>query len=187
MYKIDEILIDEDVLTSYFSCDLRKCEGACCTFPGEYGAPLKDEEIEEINNSVEAAKEYLSERSLKILGRDGFYEGEKGKLNTVCIDKKDCVFVFYDGQIALCALEKAYFEGKSKFRKPISCHLFPIRVGNYNSKYIYYERIEECDPAIEKGCRERIKLADSLKEALERAYGDEWTEKFITLSNNIKK
>jgi len=187
MYNLDDILIDEDVLSAYFSCDLIKCKGACCTFPGEYGAPLKDEEIEDMRNSLEAARDYLSERSKKILDKYGFYEGKKGKLTTVCIDKKDCVFVYYENNIALCALEKAFFEGKSRFRKPISCHLFPIRVGNYGGKYLYYEKIEECDPAIDKGCKEKRRLVESLEESLKRSFGDDWTDKFIKLSYTIKK
>lgn len=187
MYNIDDVLIDESITSSYFSCDLKKCKGACCTFPGEYGAPLKDEELAEIEQCLEAAKEYMPKRSIQVLEKEGFHEGKPGKKTTVCINKRDCVFVYYDGSIALCALERAYIDGKTKFRKPVSCHLFPIRVGNYGGKYIYYEKIEECEPAVCKGRAEHKYLTSSVKESLERAFGEEWTQKLIELSQNDQK
>ena len=117
---------------------------------------------------------------------EGFYEGREGKYTTVCINKKDCVFVYYEGKIALCALERAFSDGKTNFRKPISCHLFPIRVGNYGGKYIYYEKIEECEAAVCKGRKEHKYLGCSVKDSLIRAFGEEWTNKLIDLSPNGK-
>ncbi len=184
MYNIDEILVDETITTSYFSCDLEKCKGACCTFPGKYGAPLKDEEIPEIEKCLEAAKEYMPKRAIQVLKKEGFSKGRPGKQNTVCIDDKDCVFVYYQGNIALCALERAFIDGKTKFRKPISCHLFPIRVGDFAGKYIYYEKIDECRPAINKGKAEQAILPCYVENALVRAFGEDWTEKLILISND---
>jgi hypothetical protein len=118
----------------------------------------------------------MSERSLKVLKEDGFSEGNPGELTTVCIEKKDCVFVYYENgnKIALCALEKAYMNGETNFKKPISCHLFPIRVSGYGKKNMYYQRITECEPGRNLGRKENIALIESLKEALIRAYGESW-------------
>lgn len=178
MILIDKILVDTEVANANFSCDLKQCKGACCTFPGEYGAPLQEDELWQIENSVEAAKEYLSERSLKILETEGFSTKMEGDLYTNCIDKKDCVFVFYDeNEVAKCALEKAYYDGKTKFKKPLSCHLFPIRVGSFGGKYLYYEKIKECSPGVAKGNAEGVKMVEALKEPLTRAFGKNFYDK----------
>ncbi len=177
MILIENVLIDDAIAKSNFSCELNGCKGACCTFPGEYGAPLKQEEIELINQSKNAAREYLSEKSKKVLDTEGFAKEIDGELFTVCIEKKDCVFVYYEGQIAKCALEKAYYDGKTKWKKPLSCHLFPIRVGNFAGKYLYYEKIKECNPGVANGNAQNIKLYKYLKEPLTRAYGASWYKK----------
>lgn len=174
MILIDNVLVDERIGTTDFDCDLSKCKGACCTFPGEYGAPVLDEEIPAIKESLAFALEYLSETSKNIIEKIGFVVGEPDNMTTVCIDKRDCVFVFYEGDIAFCALEKAFREGKTSFKKPISCHLFPIRVGTFGGKSLYYEKIPQCDPAIANGRLKGLKIYTSVKEALIRAFGEKW-------------
>lgn len=184
MILIDSILVDERIGTTDFDCDLSKCKGACCTFPGEYGAPVLDEEISDIMNSLPFALEYLSDKSKNVIEKIGFVAGEPGNMTTVCIDKRDCVFVFYDGDIALCALEKAFREGKTSFKKPISCHLFPIRVGSFGGKSLYYEKISQCEPAIPNGRRKGLKIYSSVKEALIRAFGDKWYNNYTEKLNS---
>lgn len=174
MILIDKVLVSEDIITTKFHCHLSECKGACCTFKGEYGAPLLNNEIELVEASKEAAAEYLSERSIGVLKKKGFYEGKADNYSTICIEETDCVFVFYEGDIAKCALEKAYLDGKTKFRKPLSCHLFPIRVSNFGGDYLYYSKFPECDPALAHGEEQGIHIYESVKEALIRAYGEEW-------------
>jgi len=181
MYQIDEILVDQEILNSKFSCDLKKCKGACCTFPGDNGAPLKDDEVQSIMASLEVASKYLSPKSLRIIESKGFFDGKKGAYYTRCINKRDCVFVYYEGDIAKCSLERAYFNGESNFRKPISCHLFPIRVGSFGGDYLYYEKISECNPAIIKGESENTSMVSFTKDSLTRAYGKKWVEKLEEL------
>ena len=177
--KLENYTIDERIHNVQFACDLAKCKGACCTFYGVDGAPLKEDELEKIVNNLDAAKEYLSQTSISYIDNYGYAKrGLSGELTTQCINNRDCVFVYYEGDIAKCAIEKAYFEGKSNFRKPISCHLFPIRVQNGN---IYYEEIPECQPGVEKGADENIALLDFLDEPLERQFGRDFT---IKLKNN---
>ncbi len=179
MFIIDNILVDEEIGRAKFACNLDACNGACCTFEGDFGAPVLEEEVELIKESFGAAWEYLSDKSRKYIENHGFVEGEGDDLATVCIDNKDCVFVYYDGKKALCALERAYFDGKTKFRKPISCHLFPIRVGQFGGPMLYYEKISECKDAVARGKEENIALLECVKDALIRKYGEEWFDALI--------
>ena len=172
--EIDGKIIENEISGSLFACDLDKCKGACCTFPGEFGAPLADEEVPAISENLESVKKYLSDKSINIIENEGFIQGVPGSLTTNVINKKDCVFVFYDGNIAKCAIEKAYFDHKSSFRKPLSCHLFPIRVNSGENDYLHYQKIEECEPGRKLGLNENLKLIDSLKDALIRAYGEDF-------------
>lgn len=187
MILINDVLVEEEIASTHFSCDLKKCKGACCTFPGEFGAPVADHEVELIEQSLDAAKGYLSERSIKYIEEHGYVKGDKGSYNTVCIEDKDCVFVYWEDDIAFCALEKAYREGESDFMKPLSCHLFPVRVGKFGGESLYYEKISECKPALKKGKKENLKIHDTVKAALIRAYGEEWFEEYLEKINNLNK
>ena len=179
MILINDILVEDRIATNYFECDLEKCKGACCTFPGEYGAPLLEEEVDKIREVFPIVKEYLSEKSLNYIKEHGQVQGDPEHHTTMCIDKKDCVFVYYEGEIALCEIEKAYRDGKIDFKKPISCHLFPIRVGYYNGQYLYYEKISQCNPAIPNGFEKNVKIHQSVSEALIRSFGKEWYDKYL--------
>jgi hypothetical protein len=173
--------VDPKIFEINFSCDLEKCKGACCTVYGDTGAPLLDDEIEKIARNLEAAKEYLSERSLRYLEKYGFWmKDDFGALATKCIRNQDCVLVYYEGDVAKCALEKAYFEGKSDFRKPISCHLFPIRVRDGK---LIYEQFSVCSPALKKGEDEKIQMYKFLKESIVRRFGEEFYQELERLNS----
>lgn len=176
MILIDKILVNEEIIETNFHCDLKQCKGACCTFRSEFGAPVLNSEISIIEEILPAAFEYLPKKSINIIKSKGFYEGVPGNYSTVCIDSTDCVFVFYEGDVAKCAIEKAYFDGKIKFRKPLSCHLFPIRVSDFGGEYIFYSQFSECSPALKLGERKDTKIYQFVKEALIRAYGEDWYE-----------
>ncbi|MCX6153756.1 MAG: DUF3109 family protein [Candidatus Kapabacteria bacterium] len=181
MVIIEEIGLEKELLKAKFACDLDKCKGACCTFPGDYGAPVADDEIVSLDLAVEPAKKYLTENSKNYISNHSYLQGETGSYTTNVIDGCDCVFVFYDGDIAKCAIEKAYFNGETEFRKPISCHLFPIRATYYGGRYLYYEKIKECKPAVDKGEKENVKLIDFLKTPLEKKYGKSFFEEVCNL------
>jgi hypothetical protein len=166
--------VDEQLTETKFLCDLGSCHGACCTMKGGAGAPLLDKEVQMIRDAVVPASRYLSTRSLKILAKENPVVGSKGDHTTLCIDDADCVFVFYEDGAAKCAIEKAYFNGETDFRKPISCHLFPARVADFGGPYIYYEEIPECRPALENGRETGVRAFEMLKESLVRAFGEEW-------------
>ncbi len=185
MITIDNIKIDSEIPEAKFLCDLKSCKGACCTFYGDNGAPLTEEEVFRISDNLEKIKKYLSERSLNHIKERGFVKGASGTYTTECIDKKECVFVIWDGDVAKCGIEKAYHNGDSNFRKPLSCHLFPVRIANTNNgQYMYYEKIEECEPGVENGKRQDIGMIEMLEESLVRAYGRDWYEKLKKIASN---
>ena len=128
----DDKLIDEDIFKKKFACDLKKCKGACCTFYGDFGAPVLDNEVKIIEAFYPIVKKYLSMRSVNYIENKGMIEGSPENYTTVCIDKKECVFVYWEDGIAFCAIEKAYLKGEIDFRKPLSCHLFPIREASWS-------------------------------------------------------
>jgi hypothetical protein len=175
---LDRFLIDQNIPNTCFACDLERCKGACCTMPGQRGAPLLDEEIEEIEKAFPVVKKYLSFRHKDTIEERGLIQGRKGDHTTQVVDRQACVFAIFENGIAKCAFEKAYLNHEIQWRKPLSCHLFPIRVAAGTPERLRFEEIAECRPAMERGAREQILLSDYLRTALIRAYGGEWYEEF---------
>jgi hypothetical protein len=174
MIIVADTIIDETVTSSSFCCDLHACKGVCCCLEGGRGAPLTDEEVSLVTATFPFAKEYLSARNLDVIAREGLVEGWDGSYATPCVEHKECVYVYFADGIALCAFERAYNEGKTPWRKPISCHLFPIRVGRAGRTYLRYEQMAECLPARQSGETRNISLVDFLKDPLIRAFGEPW-------------
>lgn len=186
MYLIDNILVDEQISENHFLCDLNRCKGACCNVFGVSGAPLKDEEIDILFAIFDTVKPYLSEKSLQYIEKNNFYQGEPGDYSTNCINNRDCVFVTYDSNnIAYCGIEKAYRDGKTDYKKPISCHLFPVRVGDFGGKALYYEKMSCCKTALYNGKEKDVKIYQMTKEALIRGFGKEWYDKYCNFINNL--
>jgi hypothetical protein len=178
MFVVGEAVIDEAVAQARFACDLEQCRGACCTLPGGRGAPLIDEECAELERAFPAAAKYLSEEHLRVIGRDGLFEGVSGQFSTTCVNDRDCVFVYYEGNVARCSLEKAWLNGESGWRKPVSCHLFPLRVSRGAAQIVRYEKLPECSPGRRLGEASNIPLSTFLKDALVRLYGEVWYDAF---------
>lgn len=174
MILADSTVVDDAVVSARFCCDLQSCAGACCCLEGGRGAPLEDAEVPLLRDAYPAVKEYLPQRSREIIDQNGCVEGRPGDYATVCIDRRECVFVYFDGTIAKCSLERAYHEGRIPQRKPISCHLFPIRVRRFGQQFVRYEEIAECQAGRDKGAAQQIRLLDFLKDALIRRFGEEW-------------
>ena len=183
MIVIGTARIEEPVVQANFACDLVKCKGACCTLPGGRGAPLLDEEIPELKRAFPIVKKYLPDRHLETIERVGFYEGYPGSQATTCIEQRACVFVYYEGDVAKCSLERAFLNGETTWRKPISCHLFPIRVSNNPGKTLRYEQIEQCESGRERGEKEEIGLYKFLKAPLTRLFGEQWYNEFEQTCN----
>ncbi len=183
MIIVGETVIDDGVLNASFCCDLDVCKGACCYLVGGRGAPLDDDEAEEIERAFPAIRGYLPERSLQVIEKHGLVDGRPGDYATRCVDDRECVFVYFDNGIARCAFERAYLEEKISWRKPLSCHLFPIRVRRFGREFIRYEEIDECRGGRERGQQEQIPLYTFLETPLTRKYGQHW---FRSLLETVK-
>jgi Protein of unknown function (DUF3109) len=179
MIIVDDILVSEEIFEKQFVCNLSKCKGACCV-AGEAGAPLKKGEIETLKLEFENYKPYLTSEGIGAILRDGYssYDAEDKDDKTMLIDGGPCAYINYDEKgIAICGIEKAYFDGKTTFRKPISCHLYPIResgIGKITA--VNYEEWEICSDACALGEELKVPVFKFLKEPLIRAYGEDFFE-----------
>jgi hypothetical protein len=182
MFIIGEAVVDEAVLQASFCCDIVRCKGACCCIEGGRGAPLEDSEILEIKKAFPSVKQHLPERSLRVIEDVGLFEGTPGDYATPCVERRECVFASFENGVALCSFEKAYERGETRWRKPMSCHLFPIRIRKVETDTIQYEQIDECAPGRERGLLQSVRLHEFLREPLVRKYGEAWyTELLATL------
>jgi hypothetical protein len=179
MFIIGEAIVQEDVVSVKFACDVSKCKGACCTLEGGSGAPLLDAEIEEIRRVLPATRRYLNTEHRQMLDKLGFYEGNPGHYSTLCINDKPCIFVYYEDDIARCSLERVYLEGHTDWVKPISCHLYPVRISQKSGILVRYDQIPECSPARQRGREENIALFEFLEVPLRRRFGAEWYEELL--------
>jgi len=163
-----------------FECNLEACRGACCTMPGAYGAPLRSEELPMIEAILPKVEKYLPARHREEVRRRGFAQGPEHHQTTVCVDNGACVFVSFDNGIARCAFETAYIAGEIDWRKPLSCHLFPLREQPGAVPGLRFEWIPECQPAIVRGEERGTALIEFLRDALVRHLGDDG---YTTLHN----
>ena len=172
MIQIENKIISKDVFEKQFICDLNACKGACC-IEGDSGAPLLREELEIMDNIYMHVRPYMSKKGIEIVDKVGVYVVDSdGDLTTPLINNLECAFVVDEGGISKCAIEKAYSEKKIKFKKPISCHLFPIRITEYKEfDAINYESIKICSPACDLGKQMQVPVYKFLKFPLIRKYG----------------
>ncbi len=176
MIEIGSTIISRDVFEEHFLCDLLKCKGACCV-EGDSGAPLTKEEAQIIEAEFPAYADYLPGKHKHEIEKQGFSVIDKdGDLVTPLVNNGQCVYTFTDEKgILKCAIEKAFFEGKTTFRKPVSCHLFPIRITAYKRfDAVNYQELAICKPGKECGRSAKLPLYKFLKEPLIRKYGEEW-------------
>ncbi len=181
------VLLNENDLTSPFLCDVQKCKGACCFIEGELGAPLKNEEVSTINSLIPKILHLLPQTSVKVIKEQGGVIRYNNKYFTNVLNNRECVFAFFENGIARCAFEYEYLRGEINFRKPISCHLFPIREYTFLFTELVYVKLPECRDGIACGIENEQPLYVSLKEALVRRFGEEWykgLEKKLNNSNN---
>ena len=188
MIEIGKTIVSLDVIESKFCCDLDHCKGACCV-DGDSGAPLTTEEAETIENLYPVFKEYLSPENVAEISRQGFSViDQDGDLVTPIVGKNECVFTFVDERgITRCAIERAYFEKRSTFRKPVSCHLFPIRITGYKRfDGVNYEKLKICKAGRTNGKSNNLPLWKYLEEPLTRKYGEEWYQELKLVAENLQ-
>ena len=186
--QVGDVLLSSEILTEQFCCDLSVCKGACCV-EGDAGAPVTMEEIGEIEDCLDTVWADLSASAQSVIDKQGVaYTDQEGDLVTSIVRGKDCVFTYYGDlcstkDCCLCALEKAYRAGKTRFCKPVSCALYPIREKRLGNDLVglNYNRWEVCKAAIEKGKAEGTPLYHYLEAPLRRRFGDEWYEELLAV------
>ncbi|HEY8388780.1 MAG TPA: DUF3109 family protein [Parasegetibacter sp.] len=181
MIAIDNILVSDEVVESHFVCDLQKCKGGCCV-DGDAGAPLEKAELKKIEEVFDAVKPYLSRKALDEIEKQGLYVYDKefGWV-TPTINSQICVYGLTDDNgIVKCAIEQAYLDGKVTWKKPVSCHLFPVKVSQSSDKQLYFVNYEPredlCRPACSLGKKLKVPAYVFLKESLIRKFGEEFFE-----------
>lgn len=189
MLQIDETVVSFDLLDEKFVCDLIHCKGACC-IEGDDGAPLLQEEIQIIDNLLPIVWNDLTEKSKNIINKKGFFYNDRaGEPVTSIVNGAECVFTYTDENgICKCAIEKAFREGKTDFYKPISCHLYPVRLQKYDGyTAVNYHRWNVCNCARKLGKELKIPIYKFLKEPLIRKFGQEWFNQLEIADIEMKK
>ena len=192
MIVIDNIIVSDEVMSEQFVCDLNKCKGGCCE-DGDSGAPLSNEELEHLREFIEEIKPYLSTEGLKVLEKEGLYkyDQEFGWV-TPTIAGKICAYGSRDQHgIIKCGIEQAYLDKKISWKKPISCHLFPVKITRSkrrDQEYVNYEPREDlCKAACKLGKQLKVPVYIFLKEALIRKYGPDFYSTLEATALHIKK
>lgn len=186
MILIDNVLIHEDILKEGFVCDLDKCRGACC-WEGEYGAPLEENEIIEIQKILDLVLNELPEINRDTIRKSGVsvWYSDLEKNGTPLMEDGACAFLIREkGGIGKCAFEKVWQEGKTEFKKPVSCHLYPIRINQSeftDMEFVNYDRWKICSAACALGKKLSVPLFEFCSDALERKYGLDFIEKLRAL------
>ena len=187
--QVGNVLVSPDVFTQKFCCDLEVCHGACC-IEGDAGAPVTIEEIASIEENVDAVWNELSASAQSVIDQQGVaYIDREGDMVTSIVGRKDCVFTCYQKGTCLCALEKVYRNGQTRFCKPISCALYPIRekaLGN-GLVGLNYHRWKICQCGVEKGKELNLPLYQFLKVPLIRRFGQHWYDELCAVANQLRR
>lgn len=189
MLQIDKTLISLDVLEKSFVCDLGACKGHCCV-EGDSGAPLEDDETVLIEKYYDVFEKYMTKKGIKTVAKKGkWLIDSDGDKVTPLINNAECAYTYKDEKgTILCAIEKAYLEKEIDFHKPISCHLYPIRITAYRDfDAVNYESNKLCIPARINGEKLGVPLYKFVKEPLIRKYGEEWYKQLEIAAEELSK
>ena len=185
--EIDNILVSEDILTEEFCCDLDACKGICCV-EGDAGAPVTLDEIGGIESALDDVWDDMSASAQAVVDKQGVaYTDRDGDLVTSIVGGKDCVFTCYQDGCCLCALERAYRDGRTAFCKPISCALYPIREKRLSNGMtaLNYNRWDVCRDAVRKGRELHLPVYKFLREPLTRRFGDDFYQKLSAAADML--
>lgn len=189
MIEIDDKIVSADILRECFACDLGKCKGICCV-EGDAGAPLELEEVDELEENYAAYAPYMTEEGRREVERQGFMVVDSdGDYTTPLVNNAECAYAFEENGITFCAIERAYREGKSSFLKPISCHLYPIRVMKFSNGTfgLNYHRWGVCHDAVGCGRKIGLPIYKALKEPIIRRFGEEFYKALECAEELIKE
>ena len=188
MLQIDDSIISFEVLQKKFTCDLKKCKGACCVH-GDSGAPLEDKETEILKDIYPLIKPFMRKEGIEAVEKQGTHVIDSdGDKVTPLVNNKECSYVIFENGIAFCAIERAFHAKKIDFQKPISCHLYPIRITKYKDfEAVNFHHWDICKPAMAAGEKSDTPLYIFLQEPLTRKYGAEWFEKLKIADAHLSK
>ncbi|MBK0402563.1 DUF3109 family protein [Adhaeribacter sp. BT258] len=183
MIVLQNTVISDDVRDKFFVCNLEKCKGACCV-EGDLGAPLEEGELKILQDNYEQIKPYLSRKGREAIEEQGLYIKDwEGDFSTPTIKDRECAYAIYDESLTLkCGIEQAYLDGKISWKKPISCHLYPIRITKYDGfEALNYDKWGICSAACSFGEELGVPVYKFLKEPLVRRYGADWYQELENL------
>lgn len=190
MLEIQDTLISLDLFSQQFCCDLERCRGCCCE-EGDAGAPVAIDEVAQLEDAADKLWDELTPDAQEVIVSQGVvYNDITGELVTSIVGGRDCVFATHDAEgHCLCVIDRAYRQGRVKFQKPISCHLYPVRLKTLSNgtTALNYDRWDICQCAVEKGCQLALPLYKFLKEPLIRRFGEDWYREVETAADELKK
>ncbi len=176
MIQLGKTIVSEDIIEKDFTCNLAACKGACCV-DGDAGAPVEDNERQILKDIYPKVKSFMSSKGIKAVEKQGIYTtNDDGEYETPLVNGAECAYVVFDKKnTALCAIEEAYNSGVVDFKKPISCHLYPVRIQDYSDfAAINYHKWPICDDACTLGAALQVPVYKFVKEALIRKFGEDW-------------
>lgn len=177
IFEIDRYLVSSDILTVYFACDYEQCKGCCCII-GDSGAPVEEEEIAQLEENYPLFKPFMTPLGVEEIERNGVAEIDAdGDLVTPLVNRMECAYTCFDeDENCFCAIEKSYCAGKSRYKKPVSCSLYPIRVSKLSNGYtaLNLHRWDICRCAFEKGRKEKLPVYQFLREVITDYFGEEF-------------
>jgi hypothetical protein len=188
MFQLNKTIVSEEILEKEFVCNLSACKGACCV-DGDAGAPLDEEETRILAEIFPKVKPFLRPEGIKAIEAQGTHVvSDFGELETPLIDGKDCAYVIFDGKTALCGIEQAYNQGIVDWKKPVSCHLYPIRIKEYSDfSAVNYHKWHICSDACALGEELGVPVYQFVKEALIRKFGQQWFDELDKVAKELKK
>ncbi len=189
IFEIGGCLVSSEILTEYFACDFEKCHGACCII-GDSGAPLEGEEVDSFRKEFDNYRKYMTPEGIGALHKQGFgVVDQDGDLVTPLVNGEECVYTSFDKENnCFCATELAYCKGECKFRKPISCALYPIRISTLSNgvQALNLHRWSICKCAFEKGKKEKVPVYVFLREPIIRKFGEEFYSALEAASKSLQ-
>jgi hypothetical protein len=188
MLRIADTIFSFDVLEKKFSCDLPQCLGNCCRY-GDSGAPLSVDEVKVLDEIWPVVKPYMRPEGIKAVEEnDTSVKDFENENVTPLINNEECAYTIKENNIYLCSIEKAWADGKTAFRKPLSCHLFPVRIKQFSGfRAVNYQELQICSAAFDKGREEGMYVYEFLKEPLIRAIGEEMYSELCIAAAELKK
>jgi hypothetical protein len=187
MIEMGDKVVSLDIIREKFVCDLAQCKGNCCV-EGESGAPLEDDEVKLLEAEYVKIKPYLREEGRKAVKQQGtaVRDADQEMVTPLVDGKYECAYALFEHGIARCGIEKAWEAGATCFRKPVSCHIYPIRVKKYGSlQALNYDRWKVCDPARLKGENENTPVFCFVKEAIERRFGSDFYNNLQIIADGL--